>query len=395
MLKIIHCADIHAGRPAVRELDAEKASLRRREIEASLSRIVDLTRRERAGLLLIAGDLFEHLYVRPSWVREASALFASIPDTRVFIAPGNHDPVVRGSLYRSIELPGNVTVFDSPKVTGVNVEGVPALVHGFGWTSFQERQQALSGYVTDRPDLVNILLIHGDVSRREDGQSSQYLPILLPDLAKSGMDYAALGHIHVPGEFRAGPTTAAYAGCPEPLDFGDEGERGVFLVTIGEKDASSGMRAAVDTEFIPIAARQVRKAEVDVTGLDTPERVRNAIVNCGDRETRRRDMWTVFLTGMADPELHLDLEVIEREAGQEFFFLKLKPAYRPAYDLKSLGDPRRDTLEARFVREMQALLEGAGKAGDERAAAVAENALYYGLDALRQGKVFLRKGGSI
>lgn len=392
MLKIIHCADIHAGRPAVRELDAEKASLRRREIEASLSRIVDLTRRERAGLLLIAGDLFEHLYARPSWVKEASALFASIPDTRVFIAPGNHDPVVRGSLYKSVEFPGNVTVFDSPKVTGVNVEGFPVLVHGFGWTSFQERQQALSGYVADRPDLVNILLIHGDVSRREDGLASQYLPILLSDLARSGMDYAALGHVHVPGEFRAGQTTAVYAGCPEPLDFGDEGERGVFLVTIEEKDASAGTQAAVKTEFIPMAVRQVRKAEVDITGLDTPERVRNAIADCGDREMRSRDMWSVTLTGMADPDLHLDLDVIEREAGQEFFFLKVRPAYRPAYDLEGLGDPRRDTLEARFVREMRAMLESAAKAGDRRAAAVAENALYYGLDALRQGKVVLRKG---
>lgn len=395
MLKIIHCADIHAGRPAVRELDAEKASLRRREIEASLSRIVDLTRRERAGLLLIAGDLFEHLYARPSWVKEAAALFASIPNTRVFIAPGNHDPVVRGSLYRSIDFPANVTVFDSPKITGVDVDGVPALVHGFGWTSFQERQEVLSGYSASHPDLINILLIHGDVSRSGDGQPSQYLPILPTDLAKSGMDYAALGHIHLPGEFRAGQTVAAYAGCPEPLDFGDDGERGVFMVTIGEKDAASGGRAPVEAEFIPLATRQVRKVEVDITGLDTPERVRNAVLNCGDMETRRRDMWSVSLTGMVEPELHLDLEVIEREAGQEFFFLKLKPCYRPAYDLDSLSDPRRDTLEARFVREMRALLEGAQASGDDRAAAVAENALYYGLDALRQGKVFLRKGGSV
>ena len=59
MLAIIHAADIHAGRPASRELDREKASVRRREIETALSRIVDLAKREKANLLLLCGDLFE------------------------------------------------------------------------------------------------------------------------------------------------------------------------------------------------------------------------------------------------------------------------------------------------------------------------------------------------
>lgn len=394
MLKIIHCADIHAGRPAVKELDPESASVRRRELETSLSRVVDLTRKESADLLLIAGDLFEHLYVRPSWVKEASSLLRSIPDTRVFISPGNHDPMVRGSLYRSLEWPQNVTVFSSSRVVGVNVEGIPALVHGFAWTSFQDRQQALKGYAAERADVVNILLIHGELSRKDEAPDSQYLPILLPDLARSGMDYVALGHIHAPGEFRVGKTTAAYAGCPEPLDFGDEGERGAFVVRIEEKDAGEDRVPKVLTEFVPLATRQVRKAEIDITGLDTEEQVRNAVVAVGDASSRRRDLWTVSLTGMADPELNVDLHAIEREAGAGFFFLRLTPDYRPAYDLAALGDPRRNTLEARFVREMRAAAAAARRDGDPRAAEVAESALYYGLDALRQGKILLRKGGS-
>ena len=391
MLKIIHCADIHAGRPAVEELDPPKASIRRREIETSLSRIVDLARRESADLLLIAGDLFEHLYARPSWVKEASALLRSISQTRVFITPGNHDPVVRGSLYRGIEWPGNVTVFQSSRVTPVDLDGIPVVIHGFGWTSFQDRSQPLKGYVALRPDLINILVIHGDLAGKDMVAHSQYLPIPFSDLENSGMDYVALGHIHAPGEFRAGKTVAAYPGCPEPLDFGDEGERGVFMVRIGEK---SGPVAKVETEFIPMATRQVRKVDLDITGFDTPERVLNAVLQCGDEDSRRRDLWAVSLTGMADPELGLDLPVIEREAGEGFFFLKLVPEYRPAYDLATLGDSRRDTLEARFVREMQAQISAAAKGGDERAAKVTENALYYGLDALRQGKILLRKGGS-
>ena len=393
MLKIVHCADIHAGRPASRMFDKERASLRHREIETSLSRIVELTRKEKADLLLISGDLFEHLYARPSWAREASALLGSIPDTRVFIAPGNHDPVVKGSLYRGIAWPGNVTIFDSSEVREVVVDGIPVAVHGFGWTSYLDRQQVLKGYAARRRDLINILVIHGDVSRKDAAPTSQYLPILQADLENSGMDYVALGHIHAPGEFKAGKTTAVYAGCPEPLDFGDEGERGVFLVSIAEATGGS-VRPEVNTQFVPLATRQMRSAEVDVSGLDNPERVRNAVLSCGDEGTRGRDMWAVTLTGMADPELALDVPVLEREAGQGFFFLRLIPQYTPAYDLEALGDSRSQSLEARFVREMRILMDQAAAAGDARTASVTEHALYYGLDALRQGKILLRKGGS-
>lgn len=394
MLKIIHCADIHAGRPAPAELDPGKASVRRREIESSLSRIVDLTAREKADMLLISGDLFEHLYARPSWVKEAAALLRSIPTTRVFIAPGNHDPVVKGSFYKSVEWPKNVTVFDSSKIVGVDVDGVPVVVHGFGWTAFSERQEALRGYSASRPDLVNILIIHGDLSRQKGGETSAYLPISTLDIENSGMDYAALGHIHSPGEFRAGKTVAAYAGCPEPLDFGDEGERGVFMVRIGDRLTGPSGQRDVRTEFIPMATRLMRKAEVDVSGIETPEQVRQAVAALGDEASRKKDLWSVSLTGSVEPELSLDLPVLQREAGEGFFFLRLNARYRPSYDLAALGDRSKESLEAKFVREMRAAMEGASLRKDGRQADVAELALYYGLDALRQGKILLRKGGS-
>jgi DNA repair exonuclease SbcCD nuclease subunit len=388
MLKIVHCADIHAGRPAPRELDEERASVRRREIETSFARIVDFTRKEKARLLLVSGDLFEHLYVRPAWAKEAAALLQSIPDTRVFISPGNHDPVVRGSLYRSIEWPPNVTVFDLPELREIPVEGTPVVVYGFGWTSYVEEQQVLKGFAARRSDSVNILVIHGDLA----GQgTSQYLPIMPSDLENSGMDYVALGHIHAPAESRAGRSTAVYAGCPEPLDFGDRGDRGVYVVTVNEK-AGAGER--VSSEFVPMATRQMRALDVDITGLDTQERVRNAVLASGPLSTRKRDLWSVTLTGKVDPELVVDVPVLERELQTEFFFLRIRPDYRPAYDLDGLADPRNQSLEARFVRHMQGMRKDALDGADKAAADVAERALYYGLDALRQGQVLLREGGS-
>ena len=82
MLKIVHTADIHAGKPLSFELEEERRYIRRREIETTLWRIVDFAREENAQILLIAGDLFEHLYARPSWVKDAASLFSTIPETR-------------------------------------------------------------------------------------------------------------------------------------------------------------------------------------------------------------------------------------------------------------------------------------------------------------------------
>ena len=40
--------------------------------------------------------------------------FAAWRPLRVFIAPGNHDPFMPGSLYRTTEWPANVHIFSSP-----------------------------------------------------------------------------------------------------------------------------------------------------------------------------------------------------------------------------------------------------------------------------------------
>lgn len=396
MFKIVHCADIHAGRPAPSALDQDRASTRRREIETGLQRVADLCRREKADLLLVSGDMFEHLYARPSWAKEAATLFREMPGTRVFISPGNHDPVVRGSLYRSVEWPGNVTIFDTPEIRAVSVGDPGVTVYGFGWTSFIERREALKGFAADRRDGFSVLVIHGDVVRAPAAQAalfgevaetaSQYLPVSPEDLEKCGVDYVALGHIHAPGQFKAGRSTVVYPGCPEPLDFGDRGARGAYLVTVSDR--------RVDAQFVPLNVRQMRSTEVDISSLETPEQVRNAVLSSGDASARKQDLWTITLTGAVDPDLGLDVSVLERELSQEFFFLRVAPGYRPAYDLEALADARNLSLEARFVRELKAAVRDARARGDARAEAISERALYYGLDALRQGKILLRKGAS-
>ncbi len=384
MLKMVHCADIHAGRPAPADLDREKASLRRFEIENSLKKIVKVAREEKAHMFFVAGDMLEHVYTGQAWVREAASLFSSIPDTRVFIAPGNHDPVVKDSLYRSTKWPDNVRIFGS-SLEQVLLPDLGAAVYGFGWSSFNHQERILKNRTAAYAHLLNVLIVHGQLVTGDSGGALfEYLPIPHEDILGFGAHYAALGHVHAPGVFGIGGTTVVYPGCPEPLDFGDGGDRGAFFV-VAEKGA--GDNWSLNTEFLPLACRQMRAQSVDVTGADTVEQIRNKIMNLGDAGARKNDLWSVTLTGVLPPDLEVNVRGLERDVRDSFFFLRLVPRYVPGYDLLHLCE-RRDTLEARFVERLRALIENS-KDPDE--VAKAELAMYYGLDALRQGRVFLRR----
>lgn len=381
MLKIVHTADIHAGKPLSFELEEERRYIRRREIETTLWRIVDFAREENAQILLIAGDLFEHLYARPSWVKDAASLFSTISETRVFMAPGNHDPLLPDSLYYSVDWPENVTVFDSAGLSRVSFEvnGIELDVYGLGWTTFVQRTPLIQGFKVERRDRLNIVLLHGDLA-----EESVYLPVHQDHISSSGADYFALGHIHVPMARNIGGSTVVYAGCPEPLDFGDEGQRGVYLVTCtGPGDLSA--------EFVPMAMRTVRAVELDLTGLDTGEQVRNAILSVDNREIRQRDIWKISLTGRLNPETGLDLIGLRHEFAGEFFSLRLEPEFVLDYDLGPLVDPENQSLEARFVQKLMELKRQSEQKGDTEAVEIIDRAMYYGLDALRQGEIITRR----
>ena len=320
--------------------------------------------------------------------QEISDLFGSLWDTRIFISPGNHDPVVQGSLYASTRWTANVTIFTEPSIQDVFLEDLGVVVYGRGWTSYTERRRVLEGFKS-RTDIPSVLVLHGDYCFHGADGNTEYLPISPQDIIESGLTYAALGHVHMPKTLDVGSTKLVYPGAPEPLDFGDTGERGVFLVTIPQK--SNGNKARVSAEFIPLCTRQMRVVNIDISLLDTVEKVRNRILSECHRSVRKRDLWRVTLTGKVEADLELDVRILERELAGEFFFLRIIPEYVPNYDFEVLEDPSRTDLEARFVRRLGEIKGEAVASGDGRKERIATLAAYYGLDALRQGKVMFRR----
>ena len=90
------------------------------------------------------------------------------------------------------------------------------------------------------------------------------------EIASTGLDYLALGHVHRSGGVqRAGATAYAYPGCLPGRGFDETGDKGFLFGEVTEKGA--------DLDFIPFARRRYLSVTADITDRDPAEAVRRAL----------------------------------------------------------------------------------------------------------------------
>ena len=212
-MKILHSADWHLDAP-LQGYDELK------DLLLSIpGRIVEICRREGCEIVLLAGDLFDGAYSQKSY----RVLYDALEEMQVpvFISPGNHDFISPESPYIKEKLPENVHIFRSPQIEKVTLPGVT--VWGAGYTAM-ECPALLSGFTAEETGL-QLGILHGDISPR-----STYCPITKKQVEESRLAYLALGHIHKGDFFTAGSTLCGFPGCPMGKDFGESGEKGIYIV---------------------------------------------------------------------------------------------------------------------------------------------------------------------
>jgi len=219
-MKILHSADWHLDAPL---LGWEALKDRLLSIP---SRIAEICRREGCSLVLLAGDLFDGAYTQRSY----RAIYDALEEMNVpvFISPGNHDFISPESPYIKEKWPENVHIFRSNQIERITLPGVT--LWGAGYTSM-DCEGLLAGFAAEETGL-QIGILHGDVSPH-----SPYCPITKRQVEESGLDYLALGHIHKGDFFTAGNTLCAFPGCPMGKDFGEDGEKGVYIVDTNDLSA--------------------------------------------------------------------------------------------------------------------------------------------------------------
>ena len=361
MLTCLHAADFHLDSP-FDALPPEQAAERRQEQRELLSRLAALAVERKVDLVLLSGDLFDG---GQTFYETTLALARALGQIKapVFIAPGNHDFYNSRSPYASVPWPDNVRIFTSGQMERVELPGLKCAVYGAAFTAPARESSLLEGFQPQEDaGLARLMVLHGELAPQ-----GKYNPITPEQLAASGMDYVALGHIHAHGGLcRAGKVCYAYPGCPEGRGFDELGDKGVLLGTLEE----NGCRV----EFVPLCKRRYEILSVDVTDRDPAEALAAALP-----EDRREDICRVLLTGESDVG-GVDLSALAPLLDGKFYHGSLRDHTTVRRDLWARAGE--DTLTGLFLQEMAQRL---GEASEEDKPLL-ERAVRFGLAALEGGE---------
>jgi DNA repair exonuclease SbcCD nuclease subunit len=102
-------------------------------------------------------------------------------------------------------------------------------------------------------------LLHANVGGHPDHDS--YAPCSVADLADTGLDYWALGHVHTRQVMRQAHPTVVYPGNPQGRNPRETGERGVYLVEVDDF-------GTVRLDFRPVDVVRWEALEMSIAGLE-------------------------------------------------------------------------------------------------------------------------------
>lgn len=318
---------------------AHVARQRRANLRECLRRIVALADDVQADALLCAGDLYEHEHFTLETVRFVADVLSEA-GRPVILAPGNHDPLVEGSLYDLARFGPNVQV-----VTAHRLEPID-LAPGFRLWSAAHHVKAgtpgfLSGFQVAGADAVHYALFHGSETSSIAGEGARkqpHAPFTVPEIAAAGLHHALVGHYHRPSD----DERHTYPGNPDPLTFGETGRRGAVVLDVAADGTPSRTRHVV-------AVSEVADLPLDVTGAATSDAIR---VRAQEALAGRRGAVRLTLAGELDPAIDLHARDLDGLGDGELAVVVRVGAVTVAYDLEALA--AETTIRGQFVRDVLA-----------------------------------------
>ena len=363
VLTILHAADLHLDSP-FDSLPESKTRIRRGEQRKLLMRIASMSVTERADLVLLSGDLLDSGETFSETGEMLAHALSAIP-CPVFIAPGNHDFYTDASPYARIFFEGRVHVFTKQQLQCVELPELGARVYGAAFTD-KICPPLLENFRARQDGMLNLLCLHGEVTTGK----SRYNPVSEEQLAASGLDYAAFGHIHqASGLKRAGACSYSWPGCPEGRGFDETGDKYINIVKIDRTTR------AVSMEQRSVALRRCVVLEADISGGEALLAVHRLLPD--DTE---RDIYRICLTG--ECETYPDLGKLYENLEGLFFHLEIQDGTVLKRDVwEKSGE---DTLRGIFLKKLRERYDAAN--GDEERKQI-EQAARCGLAALDNAEV--------
>ena len=224
-MKFVHIADMHFDIPFTTLNKKELGNSRRLDQRKAFKEIIEYIKQNNIEYLFIAGDLYEHEYVKQSTIEYINNLFKEIPNTNIYITPGNHDPILKDSYYTSFNWNNNVHIFNS------NIEKIEKnniCIYGYGFDNFYMSDNKLKQIQDIDKNKINILITHCNLDGAKNNEL-EYNPISKKELKELNLDYVAIGHIHKKMFETQEEKNIVYPGSTISLGFDEQGEHGMIV----------------------------------------------------------------------------------------------------------------------------------------------------------------------
>ena len=332
-MKFVHIADIHFDRPFINLSDKENlGDLRRLEQREVFKNVINYIKEKNIELLLISGDLYEHKYVKKSTIEFINNLFKEIPNTQIFISPGNHDPFLKNSYYNTFKWNSNVKIFNNQleKYSFKEID-----IYGYGFDDFYCKGVNLKDFYIEDENKINILIMHGSLDATTEYENV-YNPIKRKELQDINFDYVALGHIHKINYGKQETERLVYPGSLVALGFDEPGAHGMMVGSI-EKEK-------IDMDFIPLDKKEFIIYEIDVTTYNYIEELIGDINNINFEE---KYLVEVVLNGRRNFEINI-YELYKLISNNQI--IKIKNNTKINYDLQKIKNTT--TLKGIFTKLM-------------------------------------------
>ena len=345
-MKFVHMADMHFDTPfanlSSKNDFGKKRRLDQRQI---LKKIINYIKENKINYFFISGDLYENEYIRKTTIEYINDLFKEIPETKIFITPGNHDPYLKNSMYNNFKWSENVKIFTS-KIE--KVETLEADIYGVGFDDFYCPSLNVENINIENKNKINILITHGALNA-SDKLQLQYNPMNKNNLNKLGFDYLALGHIHKPDYNTEQNQRIVYPGSTIAMGFDELGEHGFIMGNL-EKEK-------IELEFIKSDDKEFKELEFDISNIIDFEKLIEEINNLKLDENK---FYKIILTGKRNFEI--DLLQLNKFILLENI-IKIKDKTILNYNLKEVIN--NTTLKGIFAQELLNELENKNYSEEE------------------------------
>lgn len=274
MLRFVHTADWQIGMKA-ESAGRAAAKVRAERFEAA-RRVVQTAQEHKADFIVVAGDVFEDNAVDRTLVQRTADVLDRFGGP-VFVIPGNHDPLVPGSVWDhpAWRQSGSIRVLrEEEPVAGDGYTVYPCpLREKYG------RKDPTAWVDAHDGEGIRIGIAHGTVEGI--AQDEPDYPIPRDAAARAGLDYLALGHWHSTAPYPGpdGAARMAYSGTHEPTKFGERDSGNVLLVELDARGAPPRLTplrtGGLTWRTLSVESREagdLGRARIQVEQFESPER---------------------------------------------------------------------------------------------------------------------------